>query len=584
MSNKLPTGWIETTLSEVFTFSGGGTPDKNNPLFWGGDIKWVSVKDVKEKYTYSSIDSITQDGVDNSATQIAKEGSVILITRISPGKATILKIPAAINQDLKIVNRFQGITSEFVYYLFLSLEKEVVKRSSGTTVLGVSLNRLGSIDFALPPLNEQNRIVAKIEELFSELDAGVENLITAKEQLGVYRQSLLKHAFEGKLTEEWRKENADKLESGEAILKRVKKERVEYFKKQLEQWEKDVTQWEADGRLGKKPAKPKGLKTLATISEEELKALPRLPEWWGWGRLGYITCGVEYGTAAKSNKQGKYPVLRMGNIQNGEFTYDDLMFTNDEDEYSKYKLTSGDVLFNRTNSPELVGKTAVYKANSPALFAGYLIRINQIKTIVNSDYLNFFLNSPVAKNHGDQIKSDGVNQSNINGAKLVEYPFPFCSLEEQEQITFMLLDRMSSSIESELEIEIRLKQCEVLRKSILEKAFSGNLVSQNPNDEPASKLLERIKQERKNAPKLKRTRKSKTKAKRITMANLIDVLATTKDWLSAQDVFRQCGVGDGTPTDEVEKLYEELKQRLDHKTIEIERRGDEDWLRLAAEG
>jgi type I restriction enzyme S subunit len=226
-----------------------------------------------------------------------------------------------------------------------------------------------------------------------------------------------------------------------------------------------------------------------------------------WERLGYVTCGVEYGTAAKSIEQGKYPVLRMGNIQNGEFTYDDLVFTNDEEEYSKYTLTSGDVLFNRTNSPELVGKTAVFKADFPALFAGYLIRINQIQTISNSDYLNFYLNSPVAKKRGDQVKSDGVNQSNINGSKLVEYPFPFCPLDEQERIASMLIDRMSSSMESEREIEIRLKQCEVLRKSILEKAFSGNLIPQDPNDEPASKLLERIKQERKSAPKPKRTRK-----------------------------------------------------------------------------
>ena len=129
-----------------------------------------------------------------------------------------------------------------------------------------------------------------------------------------------------------------------------------------------------------------------------------------------MTCGVEYSTAAKSSKSGRVPVLRMGNNPNGTFDWADLVYTSDNDEIAGYLLHDGDVLFNRTNSRELVGKTAIYRGERPAIFAGYLIRVNQIPAVVESEYLNFFLNSNVARQYGNSVKTDGVNQSNINGA------------------------------------------------------------------------------------------------------------------------------------------------------------------------
>ncbi|WP_319540955.1 restriction endonuclease subunit S [uncultured Pseudodesulfovibrio sp.] len=580
---SLPPGWVRCRLADVSDKLQYGWTTKAADY---GNVKLLRTTDISSGDVNWSTVPFCEKEPEDISKYLLNDGDIVVSRAGSVGKSFLISKPQHSVFASYLVRIICHIDNKFLYYFMQSQEywENISDNTAGIAVPNVNASKLAAIELSLPPLNEQNRIVDKIEELFSELDEGVENLTKAKEQLGVYRQSLLKNAFEGKITEEWRKENADKLESGEALLKRVKKEREAYFNEQLEQWEKDVSQWEADGKPGKKPTKPRKPKKLDPISEDELKELPELPDGWGWERLGYMTCGVEYGTSSKSNKTGKYPVLRMGNIQDGVFNYDDLVYTDNEEEYFKYKLESGDVLFNRTNSPELVGKTAVFREDFQALFAGYLIRVNHINSVISSDYLNFFLNSPIAKNRGDKVKSDGVNQSNINGAKLAEYPFPYCSLEEQEKAASFLLDRISSSVESELEIEVRLKQCEALRKSILEKAFSGKLVSQNPNDEHASKLLEKIKSERKNAPKPKRTRKVKKKSKRITMADLKKVLATAEDWVSAQDAFRQCGVGDEAPTDKIEKLYEELKQELDKKVIEVERRGDEDWLRLSNEG
>ena len=211
-----------------------------------------------------------------------------------------------------------------------------------------------------------------------------------------------------------------------------------------------------------------------------------------------MTTGVEYGTSAKSSEHGTHPVLRMGNIQNARFDWSDLVYTSDPDEVEKYLLKEDDVLFNRTNSPELVGKTAIYRLERPAIFAGYLIRINQIKTIVNSHYLNLFLNSPIAKNHGNRVKTDGVNQSNINGEKLSNYSFPFCSLAEQDEIVSQLDEKLSLVDDLEQEISENLARAEALRQSILKKAFAGQLVPQDPHDEQASVLLARIRAAKEN--------------------------------------------------------------------------------------
>lgn len=273
----------------------------------------------------------------------------------------------------------------------------------------------------LPPQKEQQRIVSKIEELFSSLDKGIESLKTAQEQLKVYRQSVLKWAFKGKLTNNF-----------------------------------------------------------------DIKSI----------KLGELCNGVEYGSSSKSVDNGIIPVLRMGNIQGGRFDWCDLVYTNDKQEIEKYLLNKDDVLFNRTNSPEWVGKTAIYKGERPAIFAGYLIRINYKKDKINPQYLNYYLNSQEAKNYGSKVKSFGVNQSNINGTKLKSYPFPYTSKEEQSQIVQEIETRLSICDKLEETIATSLQQAESLRQSILKKAFEGKLVPQDPNDEPASVLLERIKAEK----------------------------------------------------------------------------------------
>ncbi|ADI30169.1 restriction endonuclease subunit S [Methylotenera versatilis] len=198
-------------------------------------------------------------------------------------------------------------------------------------------------------------------------------------------------------------------------------------------------------------------------------------EGWMVTTVGAVCDKVEYGTSSKSKEQGKIPVLRMGNIQNRRFDWDKLVYTDDDNEIEKYLLKHNDVLFNRTNSPELVGKTAIYKSESPAIFAGYLIRIHRKEDLINADYLNYFLNSQIAMDYGKTVAISSVNQANINGKKLKGYPIPVPSLSEQESIV-MKMDALKIETQRlEALYQRKIKLLDELKKSLLQQAFAGEL-------------------------------------------------------------------------------------------------------------
>lgn len=522
-SSALPEGWSKVSLNEIGEWVGGGTPSKAHAGFWQGTIPWVSPKDMKAHSIVDTEDHISSEAIQQSAAKLIPRGAVLFVTRSGilahsfPVATT--KVEVTVNQDLKAIVPSSGIEAEYLAWSLRAYAREILSGCSkdGTTVHSIETSMLKDFVVPIPPAGEQSRIVTKIETLFSELDKGIDALKVVCKLLKAYRQAVLKHAFEGKLTTRWREENREKLCSQAELRLHIKNKREAAYQDLLEEWKKAIRTWESNGQKGRKPPKPHAPSSATALPAEVLADLPVLPQSWVWERLGWMTLGVEYGTAAKSAQQGTTPVVRMGNLQNGSIDWGDLVFTSDEAEIEKYSLSSGDVLFNRTNSPELVGKTAIYRGERPAVFAGYLIRVNHIHSIVDSQYLNLFLNSPIAARYGNSVKTDGVNQSNINGEKLQGYPFPFCSLAEQKAIVEIVDAKLTLANRLLEEVDSQLGKAEALRQSILKRAFSGQLVPQDPNDEPASVLLERIHAEkaageRSTKPKTSRKNKSKESA------------------------------------------------------------------------
>lgn len=233
--------------------------------------------------------------------------------------------------------------------------------------------------------------------------------------------------------------------------------------------------------------------------------------------LESVASAFSYGSAAKSSSVGKVPVLRMGNIQDGLVDWGDLVFTSDAAEISKYRLSNGDVLFNRTNSPELVGKTAVFRGERDAIYAGYLIRVRCGERLL-PDYLNYCLGSPAGREYCWQVKSDGVSQSNINARKLAAFTFGLPSLEEQHEIIRLVEELLG--LNRTLGTKSRRARVLVDRitPSALGKAFRGELVPQDPRDEPASELLTKLKAAQSSAAAEPPRRRPKTPGKRPTMS------------------------------------------------------------------
>lgn len=226
-------------------------------------------------------------------------------------------------------------------------------------------------------------------------------------------------------------------------------------------------------------------KNLANAQELLLNAVDRELRAGGSGwidtTLEAICARFEYGTSTKSQPAGEVPVLRMGNLQNGEIDWSDLVFTNDQAEVSLLALRPKDVLFNRTNSLEHVGKAAIFRAERPAIFAGYLIRLHYHPAAVDPEFLNLFLNSRPVRAYGRAIAGKSVNQANISAGKLRTYPINLPPLGEQHQIVARLADLRQSTERLQSSQRSKLAALAALKQSLLLRAFAGELTATTPD-------------------------------------------------------------------------------------------------------
>ena len=351
-----------------------------------------------------------------------------------------------------------------------------------------------SIPFVVPPLNEQRRIVAKIEELFSELDNGIESLKTARQKLKVYRQALLKHAFDGKLTEEWRKEHAGELESADELLARIQQQRQQRYQQQLQAWQAEVKRWEAGGKEGKRPSKPTKLKGMSFVQDDEVKSLPEIPAGWTWVKYGDLCSVVRNGISKKPVGEVGEKIFRISAVRPMFFDMNDYrIISNNDGEFDAYFLQKGDLVFTRYNgSRRYVGVCAEYKSDKGRLFPDKLVQTRADLPYLNTSYLEKALNCGGSRKFVESKIRTTAGQSGVSGSDIKNIPMPICSLNEQVEISVQLDASLSVLDEQESEIETNLQRAEALRQSILKKAFSGQLVPQDPNDEPASELLKRI--------------------------------------------------------------------------------------------
>ncbi len=455
-AGKLPFGWAATSISEITSSIGGGTPSTTDPTFWeGGATPWVSPKDMKVFRVRNTIDSVTERALERLT--VVPPSSVLVVVR-----SGILahSLPVAINdrsvvlnQDMRAFVPQPGVNAAFVAWQLVAYEGEILERCTkdGTTVASIEASRLASFELKLAPAAEQVRVVEAIESLLLALDSATRDLEAAKRKLALYRQSLLKSAVEGILTAEWRGQVA-------AV---------------------DPTEPAAD-----------------------TEGWAEIPGSWRWStaesECGFITKGTTPPKSLTSDGAKCVPFLRVTNLtHDGSLNFSDQVFVA-EDVHRKFLARSivktGDVLMNIVGPP--LGQVSMVPSTFPEWNVNQAIAIFRVQPRLLNEFLAYVLLSPGAGQWLQARAKTTAGQTNLTLEVCRALPVPVPPLTEQAEIVRVLNQHLDALAEQARSIDRAIAMAAAQRQNILRTAFSGQLVPQDPNDEPASVLLGRIRAQR----------------------------------------------------------------------------------------
>ena len=488
--------WIDIELGEIASFHMGQAPHSrtynNNkigsPLIKAGD--WGDRYPTPKQYT-----------TDPKA--FAKEGDVLIcVVGATSGKIN-LGINASITRSVAAVRPSRILNQLYLFFFKHSIYAVNNKLASGSAQGIINKQILYNTKVPLAPLPEQRAIVCKIEELFSDLDKGIADLKKAQDQLKVYRQAVLKKAFEGELTKEWRELQTD-LPTADELLDQIKEERQKHHERQIEDWKQAVEEWEENGKKGKKPTKPQKHKLVEELTNIELKELTTLPVGWKWIKnnelMYYVTSGSRDWKKFYSDTEGTY-FVRTQDIKTNRLDLSSAAFVDlpKHVEGKRSLIEKGDLLMTITGAN--VGKIAHVDFDISEAYVSQSVALMKYVLKSFGPYLHYYFQSSAtgAKFIGAMVY--GVGRPVLSLDNMRDAPVSVCSFEEQHRIVKEIESRLSVCDKVEENITESLEKAEALRQSILKKAFEGRLLSNEeiekckaaPDYEPAAVLLEKIK-------------------------------------------------------------------------------------------
>jgi type I restriction enzyme S subunit len=460
MVPELPENWVWTTIGDIVTFEYGKALRKDRRDSDGS----IPVYGSNGIVGYHSI-------------PLTNAACLIVGRKGAAGNVHISKVPCWPIDTTYYIASPSGVSLFFLYFLLSTLNLNSLDKS--TAIPGLNRNDAYILNIPLPPLPEQHRIVTKVEELFTQLDAGVGALTNTKAQLKRYRQSVLKSACEGRLVpteaELARAEGRD-YEPADVLLARIGKERRE--------------KWDAEKkRKGKKSAKYK------EPAAPDVSGLPGLPEGWRWGGIAQICQHIIdcLHSTPKFIQDGKY-CIDTNCIEQGKIIFEKSRFVSEETYYDRVSRMTpqvDDILFAREGT---IGTAVIVPPNIELCLGQRMMMFRAANGIIPLYFMLGIQSQIFEKQWKGKVTGSTVPHVNIGDLKLMALPLP--PTLEQRRIVAEIERRISVADEIEKTIDQSLKQAERLRQSVLKKAFEGKLVPQDPNDEPAEKLLERIKQEK----------------------------------------------------------------------------------------
>lgn len=511
--------WPSAPLGSLFSVFGGGTPSTGELANWSGEIPWATSADLTAKGEITARRFVTTKGLEGSATTVVPAGSVVVATRVGLGKVALAKEPVAFSQDCQgLVFDDSDLDPRFVCHQMRWIARNFQAVSQGTTISGITKKQLATSTFFVPSLKEQKRTADKLDELYSDLDAGVASLQRAQANLKRYRASVLKAAVEGRLTAEWRHANPPS-ETGAELMVRLLRERREH-------WEAaQLTKFETSGKAPPKDWRKKYVEPAAPDTSK----LPALPVGWCWASAetlcGFITKGT---TPHRSQWRDRsdfdaVPFVRVTNLTtSGQLDAANLVFVSrsaHESALGRSLVLPGDVLMNIVGPP--LGQVSIV----PASFSQW--NMNQavavFRPVVGMDvafFCNFLLSHTAQTWLGERAKTS-AGQVNLTLELCRALPVPVPPISEQCAISRLVENADAATVRSLAAVEQGLIRSRALRQATLKHAFAGKLVPQDPTDEPAAVLLERIRAAHAAAPaKPRKPRRPTAKAKAAKAATV----------------------------------------------------------------
>jgi len=482
-NKDLPTTWLKTTLDEVAHIEMGQSPESRFYNDNGQGLPFFQGKaEFEERYPrvrkWCSVPN-----------KIAETGDILVSIRAPVGPTNIAQSRSCIGRGLAAICANPPINQLFLFYFFRHIESWLSDQGTGSTFAAISGQFLRKIEFVLAPAAEQTRIVEKLEELLSDLDAGVAELKAAQKKLGQYRQSLLKAAVEGALTAEWRTTNQAK-ETGTQLLERILIER-------RARWEaKQLAKFKEQGKASPKDWQNKYPEPVKPDTSD----LPELPMRWVWASLDQLTEFITSGSRGWANfysNEGS-TFIRSQNINKDYLDLSDIAFVTPprNSEGERTRVGMNDLLLTITGAN--VGKAARVEIQVDEAYVSQHVALIRPVDLSLSNYLHLFLTASAGGRGQLDKEAYGAGKPGLNLQQVKSVLVPLPPNVEVKVLIEYLANQFNAITGQSMQIALTLKQSAAQRKNILKAAFSGQLVPQDPNDEPASVLLERIRNERQN--------------------------------------------------------------------------------------
>lgn len=519
----------------------------------------VRVLTTKNLYgDYENVRWITWDKFEELKRSEVKPNDILMAKIGSCGKTGIYPAnmpPAIIPANLMKITVSSELNQKYVYYYFDSIEfkKHLALITKATAQPAFGVTNFKKLPFPLAPIEQQKRIVAKIEELFSHIDAGIAALNKSKQLLKQYRQSVLKAAVTGELTKQWREENKDKLEPASEMLERILKER-------REKWEaQQLAQFEVKGKMPKSDKWKDKYKEPFVASNEEGGGLADLWEIVTLDQVSDLISGQHINSADYTDVEGEAGYAYLTGPSDFGVLYPTISkWTNT----LKSVAHKGDVLITVKGSG--VGKVNLLDKDDVVISR----QLMALRPFIDEWYVYIFL---LSKFDQLQSASTGTAIPGIDRDSILSMEIALPCLEEQNQIK-LEFERLQSIIEkTEKSIFYQEQKALAEKQSILASAFSGKLVGSLESDGSAMELLEQIKQQQaleQAKEKLTKKRKpGKKKAKPMSKRKIIEVLKESKDFMTVEKIFESCGYGEDP--DDIEDFYLDLKKTVEEEPVSV---------------